>query len=262
MKTRLASILELLVKIFGFTGIVVFIFAVILEVLNKAPVSALSVIFYLAISIPMLGACILFIVNKNKAAVAAVFFSVIIQMLSVILNFSPFMLSLDIFEIVVNILVLICIESESKSKHVTAIIASSLYMLFLLLQFFASIYYRSHYSSSSYLNLISLLKLAIAACIFSVCLMPRKQKLINDIENSNLLTRRTNNENEEDNSIENTYPRSVGKVCDKCQSSNSVQAAFCGKCGEPLPNNICPNCSNVFQENAKFCGKCGSLRAT
>jgi DNA-directed RNA polymerase subunit RPC12/RpoP len=59
--------------------------------------------------------------------------------------------------------------------------------------------------------------------------------------------------------------RPVGRVCPKCGHRVGPGAAFCGKCGAPIPKPSekppldirCPECGAVLRAGATFCGKCG-----
>jgi len=46
--------------------------------------------------------------------------------------------------------------------------------------------------------------------------------------------------------------------CPACGSFSRSTAAFCSKCGEPLPL-VCPKCHKVSRPGARFCDHCGAL---
>ncbi len=49
----------------------------------------------------------------------------------------------------------------------------------------------------------------------------------------------------------------ASQVCSSCQHANSVQAKFCGQCGQSLSVGNCTACGQKLAPGAKFCGSCG-----
>lgn len=57
-------------------------------------------------------------------------------------------------------------------------------------------------------------------------------------------------------------PAAAGLVCSTCGARSPAGAAFCVKCGAPLPvpsaASFCPRCGRPLPGGAKFCNKCGA----
>lgn len=53
-------------------------------------------------------------------------------------------------------------------------------------------------------------------------------------------------------------PQARTVSCAKCGQASSEGAAFCSRCGAPLPGkSACPKCGASLREGAKFCSECG-----
>ena len=45
--------------------------------------------------------------------------------------------------------------------------------------------------------------------------------------------------------------------CKNCGMPNPSNAAFCTRCGAPIPRCYCPRCGQYFDNDTRYCSRCG-----